>query len=404
MKMNLPEDVQYIIHKLNEYGYEAYAVGGCVRDSIIHRVPGDWDITTNARPEQVKPLFYRTIDTGIQHGTVTVMLHGVGYEVTTYRIDGEYEDSRHPKSVEFTTRLEEDLMRRDFTINAMAYNDEVGIVDVFGGCEDIDKKLIRCVGEAKERFTEDALRMLRAVRFSAQLGYSIDDNTAKAIIELAPTIDKISKERIHTELGKTLLSNNPDYLKKAMELGITQVVFPVMDEMKNVDEAMSLLKVLPKDLVFRYAAVLYQTGAERAKKMLKELKLDNYTIDNGVKLVALHGLPLTADVVEVRKQASEIGTEMYERVLLFEREFYKIVGDDESYEKIVSQAELFNGILERRECLSLKELAVTGNDLISAGIKPGKELGEILKNMLQDVLICPENNTKEYLFNNHLHI
>lgn len=404
MIMNLPEDVKFIIRKLNEYGFEAYAVGGCVRDSIIHRVPGDWDITTNARPEQVKPLFYRTIDTGIQHGTVTIMLHGVGYEVTTYRIDGEYEDSRHPKSVEFTTRLEEDLMRRDFTINAMAYNDEVGIVDVFGGCEDIDKKLIRCVGEAKERFTEDALRMLRAVRFSAQLGYSIDENTAKAIKELAPTIDKISKERIHTELGKTLLSDNPDYIRKAMELGITRIVFSVMDELDDVDEAMMLLKVMPKDLVFRYAAVLYQTGAARAKEMLKELKLDNYTIDNSVKLVALHGLPLTSDIVEIRKQASEIGIDMYKRVLLFDREFYKIVDDNESYEKIVVQEELFAGIQERKECLSLKELAVTGNDLIRAGVKPGKELGEILKTMLQDVLACPENNIKEYLFENHLHI
>ena len=404
MKIQLPEDVKFIIRKLNEYGYEAYAVGGCVRDSIIHRVPGDWDITTNARPEQVKAVFYRTIDTGIKHGTVTIMLHGVGYEVTTYRIDGEYEDSRHPKSVEFTASLEEDLKRRDFTINAMAYCDDTGIVDMFNGEQDIENGIIRCVGDATERFTEDALRMLRAVRFSAQLGYTIENRTAEAIKTLAPTIANISKERIHTELNKTLLSDNPDYLRRAMELGITEVVFPVMNEIPDADEAMALVKCMPKELIYRYAAVLYQCGADRAGKMLKELKLDNYTIDNSVKLISLHGLELTDDVVKVRKQAAETGREMYERILLFDKEFYRIKGDMEKYDRISVQAEIFDGVIARKECLTLKELAVTGNDLIKAGVKPGREMGEILKKMLNDVLENPENNTKDYLFNNHLHI
>ena len=404
MKIQLPEDVKFIIHKLNEYGYEAYAVGGCVRDSIIRRVPGDWDITTNARPEQVKSVFYRTIDTGIKHGTVTIMLHGVGYEVTTYRIDGEYEDSRHPKSVEFTASLEEDLKRRDFTINAMAYCDDTGIVDMFNGEEDIENGIIRCVGDATERFTEDALRMLRAVRFSAQLGYTIEKRTAEAIKTLAPSIANISKERIHTELNKTLLSDNPDYLRRAMELGITEVVFPVMNEIPDVEEAMALVKCMPKELIYRYAAVLYQCGADRAGKMLRELKMDNYTIDNSVKLISLHGLELTDDVVKVRKQAAETGREMYERILLFDKEFYRIKGDMEKYDRISTQAEIFQGVTARKECLTLKELAVTGNDLIKAGVKPGREMGEILKTMLKDVLENPENNTKDYLFNSHLHI
>ena len=178
MKIQIPEDVKYILEKLNNAGYEAYAVGGCVRDSILGRVPDDWDITTSAKPEETKVLFPKTIDTGIQHGTVTVMRNHVGYEVTTYRIDGEYEDSRHPKEVIFTSDLLEDLKRRDFTINAMAYNHlDGGLVDAFGGIEDIEKKVIRCVGNPIHRFEEDALRMMRAVRFSAQLGYEIEEET-----------------------------------------------------------------------------------------------------------------------------------------------------------------------------------------------------------------------------------
>ena len=188
MQIQLPEKVEYIIQTLEAAGYEAYAVGGCVRDSLLNREPDDWDITTSARPQQVKEVFPRTIDTGIQHGTVTVMMGKEGFEVTTYRIDGEYEDSRHPKEVIFTANLIEDLKRRDFTINAFAYNHRSGIVDAFDGMTDLKNGIIRCVGEAKERFTEDALRMMRAVRFSAQLGYDIEEKTKEAIVELAPNL------------------------------------------------------------------------------------------------------------------------------------------------------------------------------------------------------------------------
>ena len=181
MKINLPRKVLMIINNLQLHGYEAYAVGGCVRDSILARRPEDWDITTSARPEEIKKLFRRTVDTGIEHGTVTVLLGKDSYEVTTYRIDGAYEDSRHPKEVRFTNKLEEDLRRRDFTINAMAYNDDVRLVDAFGGMQDLNHHLIRCVGDPKERFSEDALRILRAVRFSAQLNFPIEPDTAGAI-------------------------------------------------------------------------------------------------------------------------------------------------------------------------------------------------------------------------------
>ena len=236
IKIEMPQAVKEIIERLESAGYEAFAVGGCVRDAVLGRVPADWDITTSAMPEEVKGLFSRTIDTGIQHGTVTVMKDHVGYEVTTYRIDGEYEDARHPKEVSFTSNLVEDLKRRDFTINAMAYNDRVGIVDEFDGIEDLEKGIIRCVGEAKDRFGEDALRMLRAVRFSAQLGFKIDETTKEAINELAPNLEKISAERIQAELVKLLVSDHPEYLRAAYETGITAVVLPEFDDIMKQEQ------------------------------------------------------------------------------------------------------------------------------------------------------------------------
>ncbi len=229
MDIRLPEEVKNIIETLQGAGHEAYAVGGCVRDAILGRRPQDWDITTSAKPEEVKGLFKRTLDTGIKHGTVTIMVDHEGYEVTTYRIDGEYEDCRHPKEVTFTTKLSEDLLRRDFTINAMAYNEKEGLVDLFGGQDDIKKGVIRCVGEASERFDEDALRILRAFRFAAQLGFEIEDKTFEAAKEKAPNLTKVSAERIRTELNKILLSSGPDRLFGAQEAGVTKVVLPEFD-------------------------------------------------------------------------------------------------------------------------------------------------------------------------------
>ena len=221
--IKLPDDVQFIIHTLQSHGFEAYAVGGCVRDSILGREPGDWDITTSAMPEETKALFDKTFDTGIEHGTITVLLNHEGYEVTTYRIDGKYEDSRHPKEVTFTRNLKEDLLRRDFTINAMAYNDKDGIVDIFGGMQDLEKHMIRCVGNARERFSEDALRILRGVRFAAQLGFEIDEETKEGMRLLAPTLENISAERIQVELVKMLTSDRPELIRTAYELGITKI-------------------------------------------------------------------------------------------------------------------------------------------------------------------------------------
>ncbi len=227
----LPDKVNTIIRTLQAAGHEAYAVGGCVRDSLLGRIPEDWDITTSAKPEEVKALFAHTVDTGIAHGTVTIMLDHEGFEVTTYRIDGEYEDARHPKQVEFTPLLSLDLQRRDFTINAMAYNDNEGVIDLFGGIKDMQNRVIRCVGDANERFDEDALRIMRAVRFCAQLDFAIAPDTLAAIASHAEELSRISAERIRVELTKLLLSEHPERLLTAQETGLTAVFLPEFDRM-----------------------------------------------------------------------------------------------------------------------------------------------------------------------------
>ena len=393
--IELPKDVRYIIDILTQNGYEAYAVGGCVRDSILGRVPGDWDITTSALPQQVKALFRRTIDTGIQHGTVTIMLGKNGYEVTTYRIDGKYEDSRHPESVEFTPNLEEDLKRRDFTINAMAYNDENGIVDIFGGIDDIRNRIIRCVGNAHDRFTEDALRILRAVRFSAQLGFEIDKATKDAARELAPTLVKISRERIHTELNKLLLSDNPDYFSVVYELGVMKVIISELEDVNSgdIDRLKVLIKRTKPCLPERYAALLSVIGKDKTRAVLKGLKLDNATISMAVKLVEYLGITPALTEPQMRHYINEVGKEDALRVIDFNLSF----ADDSMHEEYTDMRKLCAHVLERGDCTSLKELDVTGKDLVDAGFEAGKQLGELLNSLLTEVLDNPSLNDRNYL-------
>lgn len=432
--IDAPISVMKIIETLEQAGFEAYAVGGCVRDSLLGRNPSDWDITTSARPEQVKALFSHTIDTGIRHGTVTVMLEHVGYEVTTYRIDGEYEDSRHPKEVIFTPLLTEDLKRRDFTINAMAWNPRAGIIDEFGGMEDLDEGIIRCVGSPEERFSEDALRMMRAVRFSAQLGYEIEPATKAAIRKLAPNLTHVSAERIQVELVKLVESMHPDYLRVAYETGITRVVLPEFDlcmetEQHNphhcytVGEHMlhSMLAV-SSNRYLRLAMLLHDiakpekkktdeqgidhfhghqgASEEMAKVILRRLKFDNETIRIVSRLIGFHDYRFPAERRSVRRAVWKVGEDLFPMLLqvkeadtmaqsLYERE--------KKLEWIAKVEKLYREILKDRECLSLKDLAVTGRDLIRAGCAPGPELGRILNEMLQDVLEHPEHNNKEYL-------
>ncbi len=436
IKIEVPEKAKYIIDTITDAGYEAYAVGGCVRDSILGREPADWDVTTSATPEQVKALFPRTIDTGLQHGTVTVMMDKEGFEVTTYRIDGEYEDSRHPKEVIFTRSLEEDLKRRDLTINAMAYNDKDGLIDIFGGMEDIERKIVRCVGNAKERFTEDALRILRAIRFSAQLGYTIDEETLEAIKELAPTLHRISAERIQAELVKLMTSPHPDDIKVAYECGVTKVFFPEFDacmetEQNNPNHCYSVgehtleaLRHTEDDKVLRLAVLFHDTGKpstkttdeagidhfyghgdvseEIAHDVLRRLKFDNDTIYKVCKLVKYHDDIKSQSVSPktVRRAVNKIGEDIFPLLLevqkadvLAQSEYNK----EEKLELLSQWKQLFEEIQEKEECVSLKDLAVKGADLIAAGIAPGKGMGAILNSLLELVLENPECNTKEYL-------
>ena len=435
MLIELPEKVSVIIDRLKEAGYDAYAVGGCVRDSALGRVPQDWDITTSARPQQVKEVFGHTIDTGIQHGTVTVMLDHEGFEVTTYRIDGEYEDARHPKNVEFTSELKEDLKRRDFTINAMAYNDETGFVDEFDGLGDLERKVIRCVGDPEERFTEDALRMLRAVRFAAQLGFSIEENTWKAIIKLAPNLRKISAERIQAELVKLLVSPHPEEMLAVYHTGISDVILPEFSRMMECQQnhphhrgtvgehTVWSLQAVPPRKGLRLAMLLHdvakplcrtedfqgmhhfhghpEKGAEMAGQILRRLKFDNDTIRHVAALVRSHDdrpYPLSEKVV--RRAILRNGEEIYPDLFDVKRADILAQSDYLKKEKLdyVDEYEkIYQDIRRKEQCLSLKQLAVTGKDLIAEGMKPGKELGAVLKRMLEDVIDEPELNRREVL-------
>lgn len=434
MQIQLPDKVHKIINILEEAGYEAYAVGGCVRDSVLGRKPDDWDITTSAEPEETKRLFARTIDTGIRHGTVTVMLDREGFEVTTYRIDGDYEDGRHPKEVTFTASLEEDLKRRDFTINAMAYNESQGLVDIYGGLADIKAGVIRCVGDAKERFTEDALRMMRAVRFSAQLGYRIDEDTRTAMTELAPNLQKISAERIQTELIKLVVSPHPDYLRIAYETGITAQILPEFDlcmkTMQNnphhcydVGEHIlhSMLAVEP-DKVLRLGMLFHDigkpqtmtvdeegithnkkhpvVGAEMTRKILRRLKFDNDTIDKVTKLVLYHDQEIVAAPAGVRRAVNRIGEDIFPLLFAVRRADVSAQSDylrEDKLRKLSYIEGLYEEIRSQGDAVSLKNLAITGTDLIAQGRKPGREIGIVLQELLEKVLEDPSLNTPEKL-------
>ena len=436
VRIQIPEKANFIIRTLEEAGYEAYVVGGCVRDSILGREPQDWDITTSAMPMQVKELFRRTVDTGLQHGTVTVMQGDEGFEVTTYRIDGKYEDGRHPKDVTFTRNLEDDLLRRDFTINAMAYNDTNGLVDMYEGLEDIDRKIIRCVGKPKDRFSEDALRMLRAVRFSAQLGYDIEENTRNAIKELAPNLEKISAERIHTELIKLLVSNNPMKLKDAYETGMTKVFLPEFDKAMETEQnhphhcysvgehILHSIEFVPASAHLRLAMLFHDIGkpetlrvdeegithfhghpqvsADMAKKILRRLKLDNDTIDKVSRLSLYHDTGNGIDPTEklVRRTINKIGEDLFVDFLEVKKADILAQSNYEREEKLANLdawKQMYDTITQKGQCVSLKTLNINGRDLIALGIKPGPQLGEILAKLLDEVLDEPEKNEFEYL-------
>lgn len=433
MFIELPSNVKKIIETLENAGFEAYAVGGCVRDSLLGRTPNDWDITTSANPYETKALFKRTFDTGIKHGTISVLMDKEIYEVTTFRIDGEYEDSRHPKEVTFTRELKEDLLRRDFTINAMAYNERVGLVDMYNGVNDLNNKVIRCVGNAEDRFKEDALRIMRAVRFAAQLEFSIEEETKDAISKLAPTLEKISAERIQVELIKMMVSNHPEYIKLAYELGITKVILPEFDVMMQTEQnnpnhcysvgehTVVALTKTENDKVLRLATLFHDIGkpeakiclpekdsfkghatisAEIAHKIFKRLKFDNDTESKVCRLVLHHDWQIGAVPNHMRRYINKIGEEAFP--VIFDLNRADILAQSELNREgklahLAKLREAYDEIVKNNECVSLKTLAVKGKDLMEVGVEAGPLLGEELNRLLELVLDDPEKNDKEYL-------
>ncbi len=433
MRLKLPPKVKYIIELLEMQGYEAYAVGGCVRDTVLMRTPQDWDITTSAKPEEVKQVFHRTVDTGIQHGTVTVLVGDEGFEVTTYRIDGEYLDGRHPKEVIFTPSLKEDLLRRDFTINAMAYNDRTGLVDLYGGMDDLQRKKIRCVGRADDRFDEDALRILRAVRFSAQLGFEMDDETRESVASHAETLRKISAERIQAEILKLITSPHPEKWLDLYELGITAVIMPEFDlcmetpqntpyHFYNVGEhtVRAMCAVRPdKDLrlvmlfhdlakpVVRFSdstgrdhfAGHAPKGAKIAETIMRRLKMDTRTIRKVSGLVRTHELRPDPDPALVRKTMHLVGPELFPAYLEIQRADNAAksrYGQQDTELRVNPVEACYLEILKRGDPLTLRELAIGGKDLTDIGIT-GKAVGDILNECLMEVLEDPAANDRERL-------
>ncbi len=437
-RIDIPKNVSTIIKILESHGYEAFAVGGCVRDTILGRVPDDWDITTSALPQQVKDIFHKTIDTGLQHGTVTVRIGGENYEVTTYRIDGEYTDGRHPDCVQYTTDLVEDLKRRDFTINAMAYNPSVGLIDAFDGMHDLERKRIACVGTPEERFGEDALRILRAVRFSAQLGFEIAQTTKEAVAAMAPQLSKISAERLRVELEKLLLSEHPEKLIDAYELGITKVVLPEFDKMMECEQntpyhqydvgrhTVEVIKNVPKDRVMRWAALLHDVakpeskttkegrdhfhghahrGSLKAPEILRRLRIDNKTIKTVARLIDCHddrpaGTPLGKTPEAVRRSVRKIGKDIYSQYLQLAYADFQgksDYGKQKGYDDYLYTCRQFELIMKNHVCTSKKEMDISGKDLIELGCPTGEKMGELLEQLLEVVLKEPEKNKKEIL-------
>jgi tRNA nucleotidyltransferase (CCA-adding enzyme) len=433
--IKIPKDAESIINRLNERGYEAYVVGGCVRDSILGRTPNDWDICTSATPDKVIEIFadYEVIPTGLQHGTVTVVIDHTPYECTTFRIDGDYSDSRRPDKVEFTTDIVQDLSRRDFTINAMAYNSKMGLVDPFGGAEDIKDKVIRCVGNAEERFTEDALRILRAVRFAVQLDFRIDSSTDDAIELLHKNLKNISIERITSELNKMIIC--PSFYRQMLcrEFLFTLII-PELKECVSYDQhnpyhAYDLYMHIAlavgfgnRDIITELALLLHdigkpqcqvfdergiahyyehaKIGAALADERLKAMKYDNDTRKKVVELISYHDATFDDEPKHIKKWLNKIGEEQFRRLLevryadIFAQNAMRMSQRLAYIDRIRERLE---EVLASDQCFKLKDLAINGNDLMKLGMPQGKEIGHTLNLLLDMVMNGDIENDKDAL-------
>ncbi|MEE0944202.1 MAG: CCA tRNA nucleotidyltransferase [Clostridia bacterium] len=434
MTLNVSDGAKAIIERLQLSGFEAYIVGGAVRDLVMGKTPHDYDITTSAKPAEIKSVFKKTIDTGIAHGTVTVVENGVGYEVTTYRTENGYADSRHPDSIDFITDIKEDLMRRDFTINAMCYNDTNGILDYNGGQEDIEARLIRTVGNPERRFTEDALRMLRAVRFSAVLGFEIEEETAAAIKKCAALIRKVSSERILGELNKILLSDNPIYIGKLRDLGLMHHILPELDicfdtpqknkyHIYNVgNHILHATAETKRDLILRWAALLHDIGkpicmstdsngiihfyghhkesASLAANVLRRLKMDNDSQKDIIALIENHDVRIEPTPPAVKRMLAKVGDKLFLKLLSLQISDNRAKNEKyltDKLNRIEAVRKVYENVLAEGQPYMLSDLVVNGRDLIKLGFKAGREIGDTLKILLGEVLISPELNTREHL-------
>jgi tRNA nucleotidyltransferase (CCA-adding enzyme) len=388
MDFSLPKNILYIISGINEHGYEAHIVGGCVRDILIGRIPSDWDITTNASPRIIKSIFPKTYDTGLKHGTVTVVVENIPFEITTWRKESGYSDHRRPDHVYAADSLAEDLSRRDFTINAMAYHPEEGLIDPFGGSSDIKDNVIRCVGDPYQRFSEDALRMLRAVRFSAQLDFSIDDQTKEAIKSLSADLSHISKERIQAELNKILESPSPEKLSLLWETGLSVTVFPGIESIPPMWHTLAGHFSGSPDQRSVLLALLFHISfdsnkQERASKLLNGLKYDNETKRSVLSYLKCLDSFGQASPRNIRKAVSEFGGTVSADVF-------------ESLSIIRSQKNTDKGLSDRIRIMSPVRLSISGSDLKYAGYK-GKEIKDMLSVLSLCVYEKPELNDREIL-------
>ena len=429
--LRLSNGANKAIELLKSNGYEAYAVGGCVRDMIMGAPAHDYDITTSATPDEMKAVFngYTVIETGIKHGTLTFLYEKEPIEITTYRIDGDYKDSRHPESVEFTRNLKNDLSRRDFTMNALVYNEDDGIVDLVDGQSDIKNKIIRAIGDPKKRFEEDALRILRGVRFASQLGFTIEENTKKAMIKCVHLLKNISKERINVEISKMLLGKNvKNVLVENYEI-ISEII-PQIKEMHGFDQnnkyhiydvlehtAVSIEKIDPI-LHLRLAMLLHDTGKPRtysvdkngqghfyghakisteiASGFLKEYKFDNATKEKVVELVKIHDTPIEMDKIFIKKRMNRLGKELFFDLLKVKRADNLAQSPEHNWTDKIDKMENLAREIAEENCFTLSSLKISGADLLALGFK-GKEIGDTLNKLLDEVIEERLPNEREAL-------
>ena len=432
--MVLNHSAEQVLKALENAGFKAYIVGGAVRDSIMGISPSDYDIATNAKPYQVKSLFPRTIDTGLKHGTVTVVCNKTGFEVTTFRTEGEYKDMRHPESVSYVDDIETDLKRRDFTVNAMAYSLDGGFLDFFGGISDIDKKVIRCVGDSEKRFKEDALRMLRAVRFAACLDFEIDEDAVSAIKKCSVLIKNVSGERILSELNKILLSDNPEKIYLLYKTGLMRYVlddlFPCFSTEQNNkyhiynvgEHIIQSVKNTPKDLILRWAALLHDVGKpvcqsrdangiyhfyghhkesmRIADDLLHRLRMDKDSIHDILVLIENHDVHMDTSPTAVKRMLARTGETLFFKLLELQEADNKAKNPlyiNDRLAKIKKVRERAQQIIAEGQPYTVSQLQINGRDLIKLGYRAGREIGDALKYLLNEVLIDPSLNNREYL-------